>query len=48
MASTITITKLYLSTYCAEAFKPHYISTYIFLQTPSFPMIVFEIIENIG
>ena len=32
-------TKLYLSTECAEAFKPHYIGTYIFFLTPSFPII---------
>ena len=38
--STITLTKLYLSTYCAEAFKSHYIGTYIFFfLTPSFPVI---------
>ena len=32
-------TKLYLSTECAEAFKPHYIGTYIFFLTPKFPII---------
>ena len=35
--STITLAK-YLSTQCAEAFKPHDIGTYLFSITPSFPM----------
>ena len=35
--STITLAK-YLSTYCAEAFKPHDVGTYLFSITPTFPM----------
>ena len=35
--STITLAK-HLSTYCAEAFKPHDIGTYPFSITSSFPM----------
>ena len=31
--------ELYRSTWSAEAFKPHYIGTYIFFLTPEFPMI---------
>ena len=39
--SNRTLTKLYLSTYCAEDFKPHYMNIYIFYLSPSFPMIWF-------
>ena len=37
--STITLTKLYLGTKLAEAFKPYYIGTHIFFLISSFAII---------